>query len=71
MVGTIRGYTGRSGWIGGVPHLHCHVRESDLTLPVEFIDYHGSLDHQTLLREGKIWFGEEQKTLDAEDQAVI
>jgi murein DD-endopeptidase MepM/ murein hydrolase activator NlpD len=58
--GDVIAYTGKSGWIAEIPHLHFEVinnntpRRSHL---VTFTDYEGSLDHETLAREGKIWFG--------------
>lgn len=62
--GDIVGVTGRSGWIGQIPHLHFHVfevlREKGIefrTIPMTFQDYSGSLDHETLLREGNIYLG--------------
>lgn len=60
--GDVIAYTGKSGWIAEIPHLHFQVwdRISPLrTLPVIFEDYNGPLDHETLLGENKIWFGEE------------
>lgn len=63
LPGTVIGFTGKSGWIAGIPHLHFSVfqgfRDRVLrTVPISFKDYSGSLDHETLLTEGKIWFGQ-------------
>jgi murein DD-endopeptidase MepM/ murein hydrolase activator NlpD len=58
LPGTVIGVTGKSGWIAEIPHLHFHINQGRSTIPVDFVNYQGSLDHQTLLREGKIWFGE-------------
>lgn len=58
-IGDIIAKTGKSGWIAKVPHLHFQViqKRSLATLPVIFQNYSGSLDHNTLLREGLIYFG--------------
>ncbi len=60
--GEVLAQTGRSGWIAKIPHLHFEVRlvgtPSIVTIPMEFVNYQGSLDHQTLLSESRIWFGE-------------
>ena len=59
-LGDVIAITGESGWIAEVPHLHFQVNTEDFkkTLPILFRDYRGSLDHDTLVREGRIWFGE-------------
>lgn len=59
--GDLIGYTGKSGWIARIPHLHMQVNNAvgvQRTLQVNFQNYDGSLDHQSLLNQGKIWFGE-------------
>jgi murein DD-endopeptidase MepM/ murein hydrolase activator NlpD len=57
--GQVIARTGRSGWIAQMPHLHLQICNSNFSksLPIRFKDYQGSLDHETLLREGRIWFG--------------
>lgn len=55
--GDVIARTGRSGWIGNTPHVHLMVLDRTFrkTLLISFSDYDGPLDHQTLLRQGKIW----------------
>lgn len=44
-------FTGESGWIAEVPHLHFQVMiDSTLSLPVSFIGLEVPLDHQKLIR---------------------
>ena len=53
--------TGKSGWIAEVPHLHFQVNTQTTTprsLPLPFDDYLGSLDHETMVKNGSIWFGD-------------
>lgn len=52
--GEIIALTGKSGWIAEVPHLHFQVNKLLKSIPIAFENYHGSLDHQTLINEGKI-----------------
>ena len=42
--------TGLSGWIGDVPHLHFQVANENFreSLPVEFVEYEGPLEHGEL-----------------------
>jgi murein DD-endopeptidase MepM/ murein hydrolase activator NlpD len=57
-VGQIIGKTGKSGWIGGIPHLHfqvSRVQKAWTSVPVEFQDCTGSLDHTKLVSMGKIY----------------
>ncbi len=58
--GEVIALTGESGWIAEVPHLHFQVNDSNQrgTIQIAFQDYSGSLDHETLQKEGRIWFGE-------------
>jgi murein DD-endopeptidase MepM/ murein hydrolase activator NlpD len=58
--GDVIAKTGRSGWIAETPHLHFQLLNDrfNKSLPIHFSNYSGSLDHATLLKEGKIWFGE-------------
>lgn len=61
--GEVIALTGESGWIAEIPHMHFQVNDRSFrrTLPLSFRDYHGSLDHKTLVKEGQIWFGEGTK----------
>ncbi len=51
--GTLLGRTGKSGWIGLVPHLHFAVLNTTVkgiegALPIRFSDYSGPLEHNQL-----------------------
>ncbi len=59
--GEIIARTGKSGWVAEVPHLHFQVSTQTTTprsLPLSFNDYLGSLDHETMVKNGSIWFGD-------------
>ena len=58
--GEVIALSGRSGWVAKIPHIHFQVIDPDtfLSVPVAFVGYPWSLDHQTLLGEGRIWTGE-------------
>lgn len=58
--GEVIAQTGRSGWIAELPHLHFQVNTQTTaprSLPFSFTDYLGSLDHETMMKNGSIWFG--------------
>lgn len=62
--GEVIAVTGQSGWIAQIPHLHFQVNTpgklltSQRSISVTFRNYDRNLDHETLLREGHIWFGD-------------
>jgi len=58
--GELIAWSGRSGWVAQIPHIHFQVtdRNTFLSVPVAFVGYPWSLDHRTLLGEGRIWTGE-------------
>lgn len=58
-VGDVIGFTGKSGWIAEVPHLHFQVIKlpGRRTLPVFFENYHGPLIHAELERLGLVYRG--------------
>ncbi len=52
---TILGTSGKSGWMGGIPHVHFSALRLDTrynrrTFPVEFVDYKGPVYHDELKR---------------------
>lgn len=54
FTGDLLSYTGLSGWIGEVPHLHFHVMDRGyVTLPVGFANYSGSLVHSEIFSGNK------------------
>lgn len=58
--GEIIAKTGKTGWIGEVPHLHFQVCTQTIpvrSIPLSFGDYGGPLDHQELAKAGLVWFG--------------
>ncbi len=57
-VGEVIGRTGRSGWIGRIPHLHfqvTNIKAGWASVPIKFEDCPGSLDHGELMRMGRIY----------------
>lgn len=59
--GEIIARTGKSGWVANVPHLHFQVNTQTMpprSVPPCFDDHQGSLDHETLMKKGSIWFGD-------------
>jgi len=58
--GDVIALTGKSGWVAQMPHLHfqqCGRSLMRISTPVVFMEWTNVLDHETLMREDKIWLG--------------
>ncbi len=58
--GEIIAKSGLSGWVAGIPHVHFQANTRALprnSTPILFEEWPYPLDHNTLDKQGKIWWG--------------